>query len=85
MRADDTDGDPIPPTALVMPGPSWALSNVKDTVPLEHRGDFYQTILATMASRRYATIEDLPEPWRSRTTAEYCKWLDLNMKQRPTS
>jgi hypothetical protein len=66
----------IPKTALVMPGPSWALSAVKDAVPLHERRAFYEMLSKAMASKQYAEICDLPDPWRERTMVKYKEWQE---------
>jgi hypothetical protein len=71
---------PIPPTALVMPGPSWALSNVKDAVPLDQRAALYSMLAE---SKQYAQIEDLPDPWRGRAFAEYRIWQNVHARPSP--
>jgi hypothetical protein len=65
---------PIPPMAIVMPGPSWALSNAKDTVPTKQRAAFYRMLADVMKSKPYAELGDLPKPWRERAMAEYRIW-----------
>jgi hypothetical protein len=58
-----------------MPGPSWALSQVKDSLPTSEIRGFYADLLSPPAEgQKYKRLEDLSEPWRGPALEWYAEW-----------